>query len=131
MRFLQVVLLTMAIWLASSDGIASASNTEIASPDSARKLLSFEDVKPNTPSKSRKPGELPRVEEERSGVPAAIGGAAAQSVSRSNNEGDTKHVTVTTYNNNGLWQKLQRWWIRTTGGKESTSTKPRRLRERA
>ncbi|KAH7470690.1 hypothetical protein PRIC1_001412 [Phytophthora ramorum] len=57
-----------------------------------------------------------------SGAGARIG-AGGTVVSTSTSGGKT--VTVTIYNNNGLLQKIQRWWKKLFGGSSST----RRLRQ--
>ncbi|KAF1776545.1 hypothetical protein GQ600_1638 [Phytophthora cactorum] len=57
MRLVQVVLSAMIILLASFNCIASVHNSKVAPSDTARKLLSFQDVEPSKQKKHRESNE--------------------------------------------------------------------------
>ncbi|KAG1696884.1 hypothetical protein DVH05_017792 [Phytophthora capsici] len=111
----QFVLLVVVALLASSNCLAK-NEVSTSTVASVRSLLSFEDV--NSEFKSKK--------EERvsAGAKAAAEGGRAGTgetvVSTSNNGGGT--VTVTVYSNNGLWQRIKRWWLNLFASEERASS---------
>ncbi|KAE9088665.1 hypothetical protein PF002_g20990 [Phytophthora fragariae] len=123
----------MVVLVASTNGVVTANTNQVASTTTTattRNLLSFEDVEPK---KTLKSTDLSAPSIEERGAAAAIGGAAAgNSVTVSNKEQTSKTVTVTTYHNNGVWQRFTRWLKRTfSSGSVETSkktSKTRRLR---
>ncbi|KAG2782753.1 hypothetical protein JG687_00008470 [Phytophthora cactorum] len=129
MRLAQVVLAAMIILLASFNCIASVHNSKVAPSDTARKLLSFQDVEPSKQKKHRESNENIPTEEER-GVVAPVGGHAAGNnvVIPKKQDEDSRMVNVTKYSNNGVLQRFQRWLARTFWGHDKPSKAPRRLR---
>ncbi|KAG7388976.1 hypothetical protein PHYPSEUDO_011439 [Phytophthora pseudosyringae] len=112
-----VVVVAMMALLASIDCFAAATKNEIATAaaDNARKLLSFGDV--DTESKTTK--------EERvsAGAKAAAEGGrtgAGETVVSTGTNGGT--VTVTVYNNNGLWQRTKKWWQKKLSSEERATS---------
>ncbi|KAG7388978.1 hypothetical protein PHYPSEUDO_011441 [Phytophthora pseudosyringae] len=132
MRMAQVaqgVLVIMLVLLANSNGFASASTDEVATADTTRNLLTFEDVDPNKQKKHRESIEISPNDEER-GVAATVGGAAAgNNVVMPNTQQDGRTVTVTKYHNNGVLQRFKRWWKQRFGSEVQASSTPR-LRQR-
>ncbi|KUG01943.1 hypothetical protein AM587_10004839 [Phytophthora nicotianae] len=117
----------MIILLASLNCIASHSN-EVAPSDTVRKLLSFEEIKLNQHKKHRESNENSLIEER--GAAAVIGGNAAGNTPTmpKKKDEDSRMVTVTKYNNNGVLQWFQRWIARMFGS-HSKSSNTRRLRQ--
>ncbi|KAK1942474.1 hypothetical protein P3T76_005973 [Phytophthora citrophthora] len=111
----QVVLLIVVALLASSNCLAK-NEVSTSTAANVRNLLSFEDA--NAEFKSTK--------EERvsAGAKAAAEGgrtgAGDTVVSTSNDGGGT--VTVTIFSNNGLWQRIKRWWLNLFANEERASS---------
>jgi hypothetical protein len=101
MRLAQFMLLALVALLASCATATKSAN--------ARNLLSFEDVESDS-----KPTEEERVSS--GAISAAEGGrtGAGTTVVSSDPEGGGT-VTVSIYNNNGLMQKIKRWWLKRLG----------------
>ncbi|KAH7487656.1 hypothetical protein PRIC1_011796 [Phytophthora ramorum] len=107
MRLGQVVLVAMVALLACSIGRASANKNEVVSTTAtiARNLLSFLDVDKKSPTKEERAstGVVPGSEGGRTGA-----GTTVVTDSTANGGGT---ITVTVYSNNGLWQRIKRWWL--------------------
>ncbi|CAI5700828.1 unnamed protein product [Peronospora effusa] len=96
----QIVLVTMMLPLASSNGFA----TEIAASDSTRNLVSFEkDVTPNKLVKSREP--IANTEERVAPI-TVIGFTPTHSQAKR----DGKKRVVTKFQNKGVLQRLKHWF---------------------
>ncbi|OWZ24712.1 RxLR effector protein [Phytophthora megakarya] len=108
MRLIQLALVFMIALLATCDCIA-ATNKKLLTTEDSRNLLANNDI----PTKPSNPTGISATEEERQGE------------STTNADGT---VTVSKYYNNGLKQKVQKWWNGLVGS--ISGTKPtRRLRQ--
>ncbi|GMF61981.1 unnamed protein product [Phytophthora fragariaefolia] len=104
MRLVQVVILVFAALFARGAAIADTNAVVSTTVETARNLLSFDDV-----DSEPKPANEERVS---AGAKAAAEGGragAGGTVVSSNADGGGT-VTVTIYNDNGLWQKIKRWF---------------------
>ncbi|POM64494.1 Putative RxLR effector [Phytophthora palmivora] len=113
MRLVEFVLVMMIAMPSTSNNVALASQHEITgyfASKSIRKLVVSEDT--NARSRTK---EIPSTEERvSSGVIASgeggrAGTGATTIVSTTTDNGDGT-VTVSKYYNNGLFQKIERWW---------------------
>ncbi|GMF33672.1 unnamed protein product [Phytophthora fragariaefolia] len=124
MRLLDVLLVFMVALLASCDGAdtptknqLTISITDAGATAKALQKLFAEDAK-----KSKNNGYLKVINdsvvpgEERAGGGGQGPRAGAGTSVVSGGSGSSQTVTVTTYNNNGLWQRFLRWWHRLLHG---------------
>ncbi|ETN04810.1 hypothetical protein F442_14021 [Phytophthora nicotianae P10297] len=123
MLLIQVLLVFLVALFVSCEAAATQNQLTITTTDStatAKALQKFftEDATQNRNNGFLKVVTLPSSEEERAStstgaITAGEGARAAAGttvVSSDTTSGET--VTVTVYNNNGLWQRFLRWWNR-------------------
>ncbi|GMF65844.1 unnamed protein product [Phytophthora lilii] len=129
MRLLQALLLIMTTLLATSDGSVTPTKNQltITTTNSTSTIKAIQKFFEADAKQNKNNGYFIVVTasgEERAGTSGqgARAGAGGTVVSSS---AETKMVTVTIYNNNGLWQRFVRWWNRLFHISSST----RRLRE--
>ncbi|KAL4146031.1 hypothetical protein PRNP1_011904 [Phytophthora ramorum] len=120
MRFCQFMLVITVVLLATSS-FASASKCGVKTLSAATENIpTVQPLSLNTLKASNHPEE--RIGGGRAAVAVrSIGGNAVPPNGAATTEG--KMVTVTTYDGNGLVQRVGKWWKRTFGGKDA-----RRLR---
>ncbi|EGZ24582.1 hypothetical protein PHYSODRAFT_478449 [Phytophthora sojae] len=122
--------------MASCNGAAPASKSQITiattnATATTKALQKFfvEDAKQNKNSGYFKVLNDSSADNEERGAGAIASGqgprAGAGTTVVSSGTGSSQTVTVTIYNNNGLWQRFQRWWDRLFNIKSSST---RRLR---
>ncbi|KAE9331735.1 hypothetical protein PF008_g15287 [Phytophthora fragariae] len=130
MQLIHLLFVTMVLLLASSDTFVAASKCGIkttAAGQVANKALS-EDATPKL-----KLTKLTASDEERTGVntgaaACVVGGGA---VPINGPTGGAEMVTVTTFNGNGVWQRMQKWWGGLFGANSEPSRSIHRLRQLA
>ncbi|KAG7386081.1 hypothetical protein PHYPSEUDO_000673 [Phytophthora pseudosyringae] len=133
MRMIQVLFVFVAALLVSGDAASPTKNQlTIATTNStatAKALQKFftEDAKQNQNNGFLKVATLSSSDQERASAGAATSGqgarAAAGTTVVASGTASGELVTVTIYNNNGLWQRFQRWWNRLFNGSASSSTR--------
>ncbi|GMF22184.1 unnamed protein product [Phytophthora lilii] len=109
MRLSQFVVVTLVALLPRTSLIAASSTNEISlatTIESPRRLLFFEDVKEKSKEERYSTSSVTSGEGGRTGAGGTV-------VSSNPSGGGT--VTVTIYNNNGLFQRFVRWWKRLFG----------------
>ncbi|KAG2782278.1 hypothetical protein JG687_00000596 [Phytophthora cactorum] len=138
MRMLfQVHLVFLVALFASCNEAATPTKNQLVvsttnSTATAKALQKFfaEDAKQNNNNGFLKVVTLSSTNEERASAGAMTSGqgprAGAGTTVVANDAPSGETVTVTIYNNNGLWQRFQRWWNRLFKGSSANST--RRLR---
>ncbi|KAF1791617.1 hypothetical protein GQ600_15615 [Phytophthora cactorum] len=98
--------------------LTSSEYFAIATADNTRKFLSFEDV--DYEAKSTKEERVSAAAKAAAEGGRIGAGDTGTVVSTSANGGGT--VTVTVYNNNGLWQRIKRWWLKLISSEERASS---------
>ncbi|KAJ8577852.1 hypothetical protein ON010_g1358 [Phytophthora cinnamomi] len=128
MQLLQLLLVTIIVLLASGDVVVTASKCGVktTATNEATNKAQPEYITPHP-----KLTKLTATDEERGGV--SIGAAArangGAAVPINGPSEDVEMVTVTTYNGNGVWQKMKKWWNGMFGANKEPSRSTRRLRQ--